>query len=84
MQALAVLSPAVEAFRLNLAALVAPQFPVSVLGSVLHQCVSALGAPHNLSLTQSRLTAESVHITGASHDALQVSGGVADPAASGR
>jgi hypothetical protein len=40
-QALAALFPAVEAFRLNLAALVSPQFPVSVLGSVLQQCVMA-------------------------------------------
>ena len=38
-QALAALFPAVEAFRLNLAALVSPQFPVNVLGSVLQQCV---------------------------------------------
>ena len=41
LQALAALLPAVEAFRLNLAVLAAPQFPVSVLGSVLYQCVRA-------------------------------------------
>jgi len=41
LQALAALLPAVEAFRLNLAVLAAPHFPVSVLGSVLYQCVHA-------------------------------------------
>ena len=56
LQALAALYPAVEGFRLNLAALIAPQFPVSVLGSVLYQCVNASERAFALWLPQDAVT----------------------------
>ncbi len=60
-QALAALLPAVEAFRLNLAVLAAPQFPVSVLGSVLYQCVCA-PKPANPSVTNASIHSATLHV----------------------